>query len=132
MKKGFLMLVIIMGVLFSNHAVFAESMTDYNKEADILNTLGLFNGTNNGYELDRVPKRVESAAMLVRLLGAEEEAKEMNFKHPFTDVPVWADTIVGYMYEKGYTKGIGDNKFGSEQVTSSRDFSTFMLRALGY
>jgi len=34
------------------------------------------------------------------------------------------------MNEKGYTKGISDNKFGSEQLTNSRDYTTFMLRTL--
>lgn len=56
----------------------------------------------------------------------------MNYKHPFTDVPEWANLIVGYMYEKGYTKGISDDMFGSEQLTNARDYTTFMLRTLGY
>ena len=118
--------------MFSFQTVFAETSSDYTNEADMLNSLGLFNGTKNGYELDRVPSRVEAAAMLVRLLGAEENAKQMNYMHPFTDVPEWASSIVGYMYEKGYTKGISDNKFGSEQLTNARDYTTFMLRTLGY
>ena len=118
--------------MFSFQTAFAETSVDYTNEADKLNSLGLFNGTKNGYELDRVPSRVEAAAMLVRLLGAEEDAKQMNYKHPFTDVPEWANSIVGYMYEKGYTKGISDNKFGSEQLTNARDYTTFMLRTLGY
>lgn len=118
--------------MFSFQTVFAETSVDYTNEANMLKSLGLFNGTKNGYELDRVPSRVEAAAMLVRLLGAEEDAKQMNYKHPFTDVPEWANSIVGYMYEKGYTKGISDNKFGSEQLTNARDYTTFMLRTLGY
>lgn len=128
----FLLLVLALLFMFSFQTVFAETSSDYTNEADMLNSLGLFNGTKNGYELDRIPSRVEAAAMLVRLLGAEEEAKQMNYKHPFTDVPGWANSIVGYMYEKGYTKGISDNKFGSEQLTNARDYTTFMLRTLGY
>lgn len=130
MKKKCFLLVLLITVLFSFQVVSAE--VDYTKEADMLNSLGLFNGTQNGYELDRVPTRVESAAMLVRLLGAEKEANEMKFEHPFTDVPEWANNIVGYMYEKGYTKGISDNLFGSSQTTIARDYTTFMLRSLGY
>lgn len=130
MKKKCLLLVLIIGMLFSYQAVFAE--VDYTKEADMLNALGLFNGTQNGYELNRVPTRVEAAAMLVRLLGGVNEANEKKYEHPFTDVPEWADNIVGYMYEKGYTNGIGNNLFGSNQVTIARDYATFMLRSLGY
>lgn len=132
MKNKCILLVLVLVVLFSYQVVFAESTVDCTKEADMLNSLGLFNGTNNGYELDRVPKRVEAAAMLVRLLGAEDDANKMNYKHPFTDVPEWADAIVGYMYENGYTKGISDSLFGSEQTTIARDYSTFMLRTIGY
>lgn len=130
MKKKCFLFVLLIVVLFSFQAVSAE--TDYTKEADVLNSLGLFNGTTNGYELNRVPTRVESAAMLVRLLGAEKEANEMKYEHPFTDVPEWADNIVGYMYEKGYTKGISDELFGSGQTMTARDYTTFMLRSLGY
>lgn len=130
MKKKCLLFVLIIAVLFSFQAVSAE--VDYTKEADMLKDLGLFNGTQKGYELDRVPTRVEAAAMLVRLLGAEDEAKEMKYNHPFTDVPKWADNIVGYMYEKGYTKGISEKSFGSNQTTIARDYTTFMLRSLGY
>lgn len=129
MKKKYILLVLVILVLFSFQGVLAA---DYTNEADMLNSVGLFNGTNNGYELNRVPTRVESAAMLVRLLGAEKEANEMKYEHPFTDVPEWANNIVGYMYEKGYTSGIGNNLFGSAQVTIARDYSTFMLRSLGY
>jgi len=71
MENKCLLFVLIIAVLFSFQTVFAE--VDYTKEADLLNSLGLFNGTQNGYELNRVPTRVEAAAMLVRLLGAEDE-----------------------------------------------------------
>jgi hypothetical protein len=117
--------------MFTLQPVFAETL-DYTSEADKLNALGLFKGTANGYELDRVPNRAEAAAMLIRLLGAEDEANKMNYGHPFTDVPEWASPIVGYMYEKGLTKGIGNNLFGASQATIAKDFSTFMLRTLGY
>jgi len=130
MKKTFLILIVLV-LMVSFQSAFAVT-TDYTNEADMLNSLGLFNGTTNGYELDRIPTRIESAAMLVRLLGAESEAKENNYKHPFTDVPEWANYIAGYLYEKGLTKGIGNNLFGSNQNTITRDYSTFMLRSLGY
>jgi hypothetical protein len=132
MKKKYFLLIVVTAILFSFQTALAEDRMDYTNEASKLNAMGLFNGTQNGYELDRVPTRVESAAMLVRLLGAEQEANEKKYEHPFTDVPEWADAIVGYMYEKGYTKGLGNNLFGSSQTTIARDYTTFMLRSLGY
>lgn len=70
--------------------------------------------------------------MLVRLLGAEEEAANRKKSHPFTDVPAWADGYVSYAYEKGLTNGIADTLFGSDSVIRPEMYLTFMLRALGY
>ena len=56
--------------------------------ADALFDLGLFRGTNNGYELDREAMRSEAATMLVRLLGAEKEAMKLKYTAPFTDVNI--------------------------------------------
>ena len=100
--------------------------------ADKLNSLGLFRGTTTGYQLDRAPTRAESAAMLVRLLGAEKEATDKNYAHPYTDVPEWASPYVGYMHENGLTNGIGSGKFGSSLLCSRQMYCTFALRALGY
>jgi hypothetical protein len=104
----------------------------YVPEADALKAMGLFAGTNNGYELDRAPTRAEAATMLVKLLGGESEAKTKNYKHPFKDLPTWANPFVGYMYEKGLTVGIGNGLYGSNDLTKAKDYTTFVLKALGY
>jgi len=70
--------------------------------------------------------------MFVRLIGKEKEAFEKNYSHPFTDVPDWANPYVGYMYQKGHTKGTGNNLFGSNDLLTASQFITFILRALGY
>lgn len=54
----------------------AAGAANFETAADTLNKLGLFNGTESGYELDRAADRAEAATMLVRLLGKEAEAKE--------------------------------------------------------
>lgn len=53
----------------------AAGAANFTSSADALNKLGLFNGTEKGYELDRVADRAEAATMLVRLMGKEAEAK---------------------------------------------------------
>ncbi|MCL2159344.1 MAG: hypothetical protein FWH48_08055 [Oscillospiraceae bacterium] len=113
-------------------AEWAALMELFEGYADDLKTLGLFLGTDSGYELERVPTRAEAATLLVRLLGAEAEAKAENYAHPFTDVPEWADPYVGFLYEYGMTLGIGDNLFGSGDACTAQMFGTFVLRALGY
>lgn len=130
-KNSLLALIVLFIVLFSSINVYA--VTDYNEYADSLFDLGVFLGTENGFELDRAPTRVEGIVMLIRLLGAEEDAKTMSdLKIPFTDVPDWAKGYVAYAYEEGLTKGISDTKFGSNNTLEAKAYITFLLRSLGY
>ena len=69
--------------------------------------------------------------MLIRLLGKDAEANGGSWKHPFTDVPGWANEEVGYAYEKGLTKGSSATEFGTG-TASAQMYLTFVLRALGY
>ena len=70
---------------------------DTEAQAQMLCDLGLFRGTENGFELEKPMTRAEAAAMLTRLLGAEQEALTTEREHPFTDVPQWADPYVGWL-----------------------------------
>lgn len=106
----------------------AESTT----RAEHLNRLGLFKGTENGFELDNTPSRVQGFVMLIRLLGKEKEATSGTWSHPFTDVEAWSDKYVGYSYEKGLSKGTSANKFSPDDVLTARDYLTMLLRALNY
>ncbi|MDD3164619.1 MAG: hypothetical protein PHS97_02045 [Oscillospiraceae bacterium] len=108
---------------------------DFTAEAQDLQSAGLFNGTDKGFELDREATRVEAAVMLVRLLGKEAEAKAQfdagTIVNPFTDVPVWANAYVAWLYSQSLTKGISQTQFGTGKC-SGQMFATFALRALGY
>ena len=105
---------------------------DYTPQAEVLKNLGLFLGSENGFELDRAASRVEAAVMMVRLLGKEGVAKAENNAHPFTDVPEWAALYVGYLYKSNITKGVSADKFGSADVSTAAQYATYVLRALGY
>lgn len=100
--------------------------------AETLKTLGLFVGSDRGFELDRAPTRVEEVVMLIRLLGKEREALSGSWAHPFTDVPAWADKYIGYAYENSLAGGIGGGKFGTDTPATAQMFATFVLRAMGY
>lgn len=100
--------------------------------ADAMNGLGLFKGTQNGYELDRAPTRAEAATMLVRLLGAEEEALALTYTAPYTDVADWAKPYVQYLHDNGLTKGTSVTTFGYSDKCTAQQYATFLLRALGY
>lgn len=100
--------------------------------ADQLKDLGLFQGTEQGYALDRAPTRAEAATMLVRLLGKEEEAKALEYTAPFTDLSGWEAPYVQYLYENGLTTGVTNTTFEPKKACSAQMYTTFLLRALGY
>ena len=102
---------------------------DTEAQAQMLCELGLFRGTDKGFELEKPMTRAEAAAMLVRFLGAEEIALAGNWVHPFTDVPAWADQYVGWLYESGLTKGTSATTYGAAQSISYGQYATFLARA---
>ncbi len=99
--------------------------------ADTLCELGLFKGTESGYELDRTANRAEAVVMLVRLLGKESDALNGDYTHPFTDVPDWASPYIAYAYTEGITKGTSDTTFEPYETVSEKMYLTFLLRVLG-
>jgi len=112
-----------------------ESAHDYETAedmAEVLKELGLFKGVSDtDFDLDRAPTRVEAVVMLIRLLGKEAEALEGEWSHPFTDVPKWADSYIGYAFENGLTNGISKTEFGVSDASAAM-YLTFVLRALEY
>ena len=102
---------------------------DTEAQAQMLCDLGLFRGTEKGFELDKPMTRAEAAAMLTRLLGAEQQALAGNWTHPFTDVPQWADKYVGWLYASGLTKGTTATTYGAEQNVTCGQYCTFLARA---
>ena len=119
-------------ILVMTFMLFQTVLADSTFEAQALNNLGLFQGGDSGYELDRPPTRAEAAVMLVRLLGKEDQAIKEKQAHPFKDVPQWSSPYVSYMYNNNLTKGISKMEFGSNDMVDSRQYVTFLLRALGY
>jgi hypothetical protein len=100
--------------------------------ANALKEMGLFAGTDKGYELEALPTRTQAIVFLLRMLGEEKTAQNSDYTCPFTDVPGWAYKYVAYAYNKGYTSGTGKTTFGANDLTTPAQFVTFMLRALGY
>ena len=106
--------------------------------AQLLYDLGLFRGTgvkadgSPEFELNRAPTRAEAVTMLVRLLGAEEQAMRSVQAMPFVDVPDWARPYVSYAYRQGLTNGVAPDQFGSAQTVTAAQYLTFILRAMGY
>ena len=102
---------------------------DTEAQAQMLYDLGLFKGTDKGFALEKSMTRAEASVMLTRLLGAEKTALEGNWKHPFTDVPQWADKYVGWLYQNGLTKGVSATLYGSQRNVTCGQYCIFLTRA---
>lgn len=129
--KKFLIVVIAILILLAPISYAGSYSPEYEDYAVKLSEIGVFRGTDKGFELDRAPSRQEAAVMFVRLLGAEKDALDKKYSHPFSDV-TWASDYVGYLYHEGLTMGTGSDTFGSEDTMSAASYFTFILRSLGY
>ena len=112
-------------------ALAAEPDTKY---ADALKTLGLFRGTDKGYELEKSLTREQGVVMIIRLLGEEDRALNFEEPHPFTDLAnyAWFSPYAAYAYAKGITKGVSETAFGYGADMTEAMFLTMLLRVLDY
>lgn len=102
------------------------------QDAVFLDELGLFQGTERGYELDRTMTRAEGAVMLVRLLGGEAEVEVNVYQTPFTDVPDWAQPYVGWLYENKLTNGTSKTTYSPNESMRFEQYAWFTGRAAGF
>lgn len=123
---------VLTGALLAGSLAVSAAAADYTACADHLKDLGLFQGTAQGYELDRTPTRGEAAAMLVRLLGEEQNALTLEYSAPFDDLQNWEKPYVQYLYDMGATTGVSETTFAPEEPCTAQMYAAFVLRALGY
>ena len=122
--------LLLAGPIAGRAAYAAEASPEF--IAASLKELGLFIGTNNGFDLDKPCDRLMGAVILTRLLGKEKEAQNSGFGHPFTDIAdSYAEPYIGYLYKWGLTKGVSDSVYGRDSM-SGQQFATLILRALDY
>ncbi len=119
-------------------AFIKETSSESEKAAVELMLMGLFRGKgvdqNNlpVFALESTSTRAEAVTMLVRLMGKETEAEENTYSTPFTDVPAWAESYVGYAYENKLVNGVAPTLFGSNEKITVTQYLTMLLRALNY
>ena len=122
--------IVLASVLVAAGLAVTAGAASYDNCADQLKDLGLFQGTEDGYELDRAPTRGEAATMLVRLLGKEAEAKELTYEAPFTDLDDWQKPYVQYLYDNKLTNGATETTFEPEEACSARSVTAMRQRAI--
>lgn len=129
-----LALVLLSGMLT---APAGAATAEAEAAAQALYQLGLFTGAGTradgspDFKLDNTATRAEAAAILTRLLGADQEARSSHYSHPFTDAG-WASDYIGYIYHQKLVDGVSDTFFGASWRIDDKQFLTLVLRILGY
>ena len=125
--------VLVFSLLPANAFAASSTLAREEELASDLKQLGIFKGVSDtDFALGRAPTRTEALVMLIRVLGKESDALKKGGRHPFLDVPAWADKYVGYAYENKLTNGVSATKFGGSSSATASQYLTFVLRALGY
>jgi len=103
-------------------------------KASALKELGLFAGDEGGFRLADKMTRVEMGVMVMRMNdGITALRKNGNYYAeicPFTDVPQWAKSSIGFLYDKKLAAGQSAFTYGTSDVTK-RDYAVMMMRVLG-
>lgn len=125
---------IILIVLVVSIMLVTPVYADNTVKANTLYELGLFKGTDSGYELDKTLTREQAVTILVRLLGEEENVLSAEFDEVFTDVDSsrWSYPYIMYCYENNITKGTGEDTFSPEDEVTAEQFVTLVMRLMGY
>lgn len=112
------------------------SASSFDGPAAELAAIGMLKGGAGGFDLDKAPTRAQAAIMLVRLFGAEEEAKAAyaagDLQCPFADVNETAAPYVAWLADKGLANGTSAGSFGAADPCTGKAYTIFLLRALGY
>jgi hypothetical protein len=108
--------------------------------AQELGKLGLLAGTGANaegepvFELEGSLTRMQSLALVIRLMGLEEEASRHQGASPFKDVPDWGLKYAAFAYSIGLTVGVNEEHtlFSPDQLVTQREFCAFLLRVLHF
>ena len=132
MKKKLIALFCLLSLLLTTvpaAALEGEAL----RSADLLATLNLVNGKENGdYALDTPATRAQAAVLLVRLAGAESAAKKDRQRTSFRDLPVWARDEIVYAARQGWAYGASASAFNPNEPISANAWFGMLLRMLGY
>ena len=103
-------------------------------KASALKEMGLFAGDEGGFRLADKMTRVEMGVMVMRMNDGVAALRENGSYYaeicPFTDVPQWAKSSIGFLYDKKLAAGQSATTYGTSDVTK-RDYAVMMMRVLG-
>lgn len=133
MKSYFkFILIFILGIVLFNTTVASANQSS--DKAEILKSLGLLKGTNQGFDLDKVFTRAQGTVVVTRLLGKESILSILDSDSHFQDVDKnhWAAKHISFAYKNGIVHGTSAKNFSPESQMSGRQFLALVLRGIGY
>ncbi len=103
----------------------------YEAEAVSLQNDGLLQGNENGLDLLKPLSRIEATTVLVRALGLE--GTQTSKESYFSDIPSdnWGARYANIAADAGITMGVGNNMFAPDEIITSSQFATLILRNIG-
>lgn len=107
---------------------------NYAEAAITLAEMGIFKGDEAGnFNPDKAISRAEAATIICRMLGVEDEAKQIKTA-VFTDVPSshWAVGYTAKAAELGIINGYGNGKFGPSDPVTYEQIVKMLVCAWGY
>ncbi|MDD2190292.1 MAG: transglutaminase-like domain-containing protein [Eubacteriales bacterium] len=132
-KTAIIAAILIVALMITITPVFAFSENESRSVESFFIDTKLLKGDGTGYGLEKTANRLEGIIILLRIMGKEEEALEMqDLPCRFTDVPDWAKGYVNYAYEENISKGVSDTLFGVSEIITADQYNTLLLRVLGY
>lgn len=104
---------------------------------DALQSLEILHGDGVSLNLDKQLNRAEGAVIYFRLMGLDEKSKifkkaNPNYNTDFKDIPAWAKDNINYLYNQKLAQGITQHSFGASNIMTAEEFTTLILRGLGY
>jgi hypothetical protein len=103
----------------------------YEAEGEALMAEGLIQGTEKGYDPLKPLNRIEATTILVRALGLENEPVSETPEFNDIEAGSWGVRYANIAKAKGLSNGVGDGKFAPDDLVSSDQFATLLLRSKG-
>lgn len=138
--KKIIVWLLIFSMMFSLTSSFAEERCNLKREdipidytsADILSSLKILVGTNNGLELEREITRAEAVTILLRLYPKKIDSS-FKIEPVFDDMNNhWAYKDVTLAYNLGLVNGTTTTTFTPNRTVTGKEFTKMLLSMMGY
>lgn len=134
-RKTIISLALVFVMAFSCVVSYADtsgSSSESEAAAEKLYMYGLFKGSVDGFDLSGTTSKEEAGVMVVRLLGAEEDALSGVYTHPYRDVTGWSSDYIGYLYENEILGDEANGLYEPKKDIDAVSYLKMLLNVLGY